>query len=140
MSTVAEKEILIEQIGDDFGITVRYEMGKYKTTCIDFFAAEVTSVALGGIKCYWRKGADSSMDDTEDFNDAERYISGSVKWDGCSHFNFGDEEGYLHLCGGSDIGKLQNTLRVIYERCGALMKANGGNLLDGEFDVSEKKK
>jgi hypothetical protein len=32
----------------------------------------------------------------------EEYLTGSVKWDGCSNFNFGDE-GYIHLCGKSGI-------------------------------------
>ena len=31
----------------------------------------------------------------------EKYIRGTIKWDGCSHVNFGDkgDDGYLHLCG-----------------------------------------
>lgn len=31
--------------------------------------------------------------------DYEKYLSGTVKWDGCSHVNFGENDGYLHLCG-----------------------------------------
>lgn len=30
--------------------------------------------------------------------ETELYLKGSVKWDGCSHFWFGNE-GYMHLCG-----------------------------------------
>lgn len=126
---------MIEQIGDGdgFGITVRYEVDG---PSVKFFAAEVTGVEENGVQYYWRKGAKSSEDDTTDFNDAERYIDGSVKWDGCTHINFGDENGYLHLCG--DVDTLANALKVIYERCGELMHAEGTYLMDGVFAVAPK--
>lgn len=70
---------IIEQIGDKHGITVRYDVYEAR---VDFFAAEVTGVGVDpdpGVKYYWRKGAESSEDNTTDFNDAERYIDGTVK-------------------------------------------------------------
>ena len=35
--------------------------------------------------------------------DKELYVHGDIKWEGCSHIWFGedDSEGYLHLCGRS---------------------------------------
>src|SRR5690242_15475325 len=101
-----QKSHSTEQIGGEHGVTVRYEVYE---GYVEFFAAEVTGVGVHpdpGVKYYWRKGATSSEDNTTDFNNAERYIDGTVKWDGCSHFNFGDNTGYLHLCGGSEIEKL----------------------------------
>lgn len=136
MSDISDKEILIEQIGDDFGVTVRYKIGKYGSATIDFFAAEVIGRSDDGTKYYSRKGAQSSEDDTDNFEEAARYVSGSVKWDGCSHYYFGDEDGYLHLHGTDDLETLHRTLGTIYERCGALMKERGGNLLEGEFSHS----
>ena len=41
----------------------------------------------------------------------EPYLSISLKWDGCSHINIGDETGYFHLCG-----------RLYWERHCKLMK------------------
>jgi hypothetical protein len=134
--SINEKKILIEQIGDDFGVTVRYEIGEYGKTCVDFFAAEVIAAADDGSRYYSRKGAVSSTDDTDDFNEAERLVSGSVKWDGCSHYYFGYEDGYLHMHGAADLEKLSQALVTIYERCGELMKEHGGNLLEGEFKVT----
>lgn len=32
-------------------------------------------------------------------SEKELYLKGSIKWDGCSHVWFGDEDNYLHLCG-----------------------------------------
>lgn len=129
---------ITEQIGGEHGVTVRYDVHSHH---VDFFAAEVTGVMVDpnpGQLRYWRKGADSSMDDTDNFDDAERYIEGTVKWDGCSHFNFGDGTGYLHLCGGAHIEQLGQVCNVIYERCGELMVAEGTNVLEGEFECAAK--
>ena len=64
-------------------------------------------------KLYERKGAiggdDFSLNGLED---AQPYLTGMIKWDGCSHFYFGDD-GYLHLCGLNDIEKLQNVLKKL---------------------------
>lgn len=133
------KQQIIEQIGDDFGVTVRYEFGEYGNVCIDFFAAEVLGVGDDGSKWYSRQGAASSDDDTDNFEEAERFVSGSVKWDGCCHFYFGDDTGYLHSHSITDIDKLHTALRAIYERCGELMLANGGNLLEDEFACGPKR-
>jgi hypothetical protein len=36
---------------------------------------------------------------TDDISQAERMISGVIRWDGCSHFYFGpNTSGYIHLC------------------------------------------
>lgn len=32
-------------------------------------------------------------------HETDLYLSFMIKWDGCSHINFGKENGYLHLCG-----------------------------------------
>lgn len=47
--------------------------------------------------------------------DKEVVIRGVVKWDGCSHVNFGDEEGYIHLCGKTLWKKLSDILPWCYE-------------------------
>ncbi|RLI38827.1 hypothetical protein DRO66_00635 [Candidatus Bathyarchaeota archaeon] len=42
-----------------------------------------------------------AADGTKEPTDMHHYLSGCVKWDGCSHLTFGDEdkEGYHHFCG-----------------------------------------
>lgn len=56
-----------------------------------------------------------------DFARGERFVAGTVKWDGCSHLNFGDSDGYLHLCGGSGyrtlIFVLETIQRLAMEHC-----------------------
>ena len=35
-------------------------------------------------------------------DEMELYVRGTIKWDGCSHVYFGEnDDGYLHLCGKS---------------------------------------
>ena len=43
-------------------------------------------------------------------SDVEKYLKGYVKWDGCSHFWFGDDDGYMHLCGREDFDRIKASL------------------------------
>lgn len=48
--------------------------------------------------------------------DLEPYIpSLMIKWDSCSHFNFGTENGYLHLCGVKDFKKHVMLMEWLYK-------------------------
>lgn len=44
-------------------------------------------------------------DENDVASDIELYVTGTIKWDGCSHIWFGEknaegkQDGYLHLCG-----------------------------------------
>lgn len=42
----------------------------------------------------------STVEFSEDPDLCEKLFSATVKWDGCSHMNFGRDNGYLHFCGG----------------------------------------
>ncbi|QRM23537.1 hypothetical protein [Burkholderia pseudomallei] len=45
---------------------------------------------------------------------SDDYLSASFKFDGCSHFNIG-EDGYLHLCGGLNVAKHLALMRSLYD-------------------------
>lgn len=64
-------------------------------------------------------GADEKS--TGDINKANKYIHGTVKWDGCSHVYFGDE-GYIHMCGGNEFKRIGAILEKVYKRCYELGK------------------
>lgn len=64
-------------------------------------------------------GCDDKM--TTDIEKANKYIEGIVKWDGCSHFTFGDQEGYMHLCGKHSIKNLLEVIQKVYLKCGEIM-------------------
>lgn len=70
------------------------------------------------------------MDLIYDPRQAEPFIRGSVKWDGCSNLHFGDDDGYLHLCGPEGIQRMSDLLPTIFLRCGELL---GDKVLDRVF-------
>ncbi len=57
------------------------------------------------------------MDNKPEEEDTELYLSGYMKWDGCNHFTFGEEgsDGYMHLCGESEIDKLIDVMTKLKE-------------------------
>lgn len=56
---------------------------------------------------------------TEDPELAPQLVSGSIRWDGCSHLYVGEsgfgEGGYLHFCGQSDFAAFEFVLRRVRE-------------------------
>lgn len=130
----------IEHFGGDFGVTVIFTQDSESYAHCSFFAARITALEQADgadgpfdVPCYEQDGALNSMETTTDPRKAERYIGGTVKWDGCSHVYFGRSDGYLHICGVEDWTKLATFLPLIYERCGELMEARGCSVLEGEF-------
>lgn len=53
----------------------------------------------------------------EDFEEAEQYLCGFVKWDGCSQFELGSK----HLCGPYEYAQHARLLRYIFFRAHELM-------------------
>lgn len=49
------------------------------------------------------------------YDDKDLYLKAWIKWDGCSHFNFGDEDGYLHLCGKHYIDEMDKVLQAVWK-------------------------
>jgi len=49
-------------------------------------------------------------------NGYEVYLKGTIKWDGCSHINFGDE-GYIHLCGKYWFDKHIEVMKAVWNIC-----------------------
>jgi len=72
----------------------------------------------------------TSWDMNDNPVELEEYISGFIKWDGCSHFYFGeDQDGYLHLCGADDVINHAKLMVEIYKKATSLIST---------FDQSEK--
>ena len=54
----------------------------------------------------------------------EPYLDCTIKWDGCSHFRFGDEkekDGYLHLCGAFCFKNHMALMEWLYKKAEYLM-------------------
>jgi hypothetical protein len=77
---------------------------------------------------FQRKDSDVSMDTVQHVEDAEVYIHGSVKWDGCSNWHFDEQDRVmLHFCGedhATEIGEL-------FKRLYAWARELGQDRLDG---------
>lgn len=74
-----------------------------------------------GEALFEREGAMSS-EGFADVSGAEPYASGSIKWDGCMHIDYG-RGGYIHFCSAKDarslgeaIGKVWALARPLFER------------------------
>lgn len=104
---------------EDIRATVVYQIDDYN---VEFKAYEI--VANDGKKMYERKDSKGSGDEVYELKDAQTLIRGLVKWDGCSHFFFGDEEGYIHLCGRYCIVNVSELIKKIFYRSGELMPEN----------------
>ena len=52
----------------------------------------------------------------------EDLFRGFIKWDGCSHVWVGDQDGYLHLCGGSEWFKIIECLEQIWKMAPSIIK------------------
>lgn len=116
---------------DDLKVTVIFTQ-EYDHA-IKFFAAEIVATQITGRDFYadrgWtKKDGRSNMDLVYDPHEAESYLAGYVKWDGCQEISFGD--GGLHLCGAEDVEHLSQTLIRIFNRCGELM---GDKVLEDTF-------
>lgn len=53
--------------------------------------------------------------DNNTVSETEHYLKGDIRWDGCSHFNFGNERGYMHLCGKGDYNNMTKVLEALWK-------------------------
>jgi len=125
---------IVEQIGSGAErVTVRYRVFRHH---VEFFVAEIIGREANDESkiLYPIKNAQSLPgDSTTGFDEAERYLEGSVKWDGCAHYYFGDDDAYLHVCGVAPAKLLATVINTVHRRCGELLKEQGCEVLEGEF-------
>lgn len=116
---IEEKKWIVEQ-WKDLDITARFEDTVWDNEPHGYDFELYEMIGWDGVKfdepLYERKGATESGDfSKKELEDAQPYLTGMIKWDGCSHFYFGNE-GYLHLCGLNEIEKLQKVLQKLIKR------------------------
>lgn len=106
----------------DLEVIVTYTIDKgCEGIAVDFRAYEIAATSMEGRdEMYVLRGASSPEGLTFNFTKAQPLIEGTVKWDGCSHYNFGNE-GYIHLCGKDYILNISELIKRIYFKCGELM-------------------
>lgn len=66
---------------------------------VEYIIYEILGRCEDGEVLWHKDGASCSMDQADGLEDAEVFISGQVKWDGCSDWNFDANEGcMIHMC------------------------------------------
>ena len=100
-----EREVLIENDG-------------YVKFFIDFENVNVISATFTVYRVIsWTGDSQDKTDEWKTPSEEEVYLKGYVKYDGCSHFTFGSESGYMHLCGYSDYQALKDVLDAVFLLC-----------------------
>lgn len=82
---------------------------------VDFLVYEIYGTAENG-KVLLKRTANGCDDFTENMGEADVFLEGSIKWDGCSDWTFpGLEKCMLHFCGRNDATDLGALMAKLYD-------------------------
>jgi hypothetical protein len=101
------QKTVIEDV-DEYEIVVT----KIQSHCLYFEVYKVIGSEASGKRVYNREGYQSSPDPVNDRDNAQKFIDGSIKWDGCANFTIEDEP--IHFCGPDDAESFGKILPTIY--------------------------
>ena len=100
-------------LGEELWFAVRFRPANRsggEVYSVEFEAYKVTGREPRGKAWFARDNERGADDPTDKLEDADRYLRGEIKWDGCSHWYFDEQDRVmLHLCGRDaalDIGRL----------------------------------
>ena len=107
---------------------------------IEAFSVVGVEYSKNGVKCtpknlYPKKGAIHGLDSADSLDEAQRVITGSIKWDGCSDLTFfPDENGYNHFCGKMSAVEVGELISCIYDKAMVLLgdKVHDRDLYEGK--------
>lgn len=113
-------ETIIIEGREDKEYLVLCRDGDYITFLLD--VTEVKSHYMNGVVyevTAW------SGNETKEPVEVEQYMDVYIKWDGCSHYTFGEEggNGYLHLCGAEYIERHCKAVKAVYEYASKVIEA-----------------
>lgn len=67
----------------------------------------------------------TSIDDGYSIDETEKYLTGSIKWDSCSNFNFFPSSninpGYHHFCGVDELKMHCDLIKYLYNKAFEIM-------------------
>ena len=110
-----EKRITIEDVLGEWD----FRAFRVRWRVLDYWAdLEVYEiVSVGDEPLFNKKGWVSSEEQTTDIDEAEPYVTGYIKWDGCTEFDFGSH----HWCGPHFYKLHIDLLTHLYRRAYELM-------------------
>lgn len=85
--------------------------------CVEFKIYDMIEVGSDGKNFSWpRIGAEHGMDVVTRLEWAEVYLSGSVKWDGCSNWHFDEQDRcMLHACSREGLLRLGEVMALCWD-------------------------
>ena len=99
---------------DDIGFAAK--VTKQESHWIEFSVYEIEGVADKGQRFFHRKDSPVSPDPVESMDEADVYLHGSVKWDGCSNWHFDEQDrSLLHGCSREDLTKLGEVMAKCWD-------------------------
>lgn len=96
--------------------TVVYELGG---SHVDFRVYELIYESEGKRFYEEKEGIIPAVDTTDDLEKAQAIFTGFVKWDGCSHFDFGETN--HHICGSESAKAWGELIPAVHATCMMLM-------------------
>jgi hypothetical protein len=120
--------IKIEDILGEFGFTIRWSILPH---WVDLAVFDKVGMELGDAPktLYERKGARTSEDHAYNIDEAEPYMEGYVKWDGCTGLDIVSH----HWCGLDGYKRHCDLLQYIYTRSQQLMDKADRDLFGGPW-------
>jgi hypothetical protein len=61
------------------------------------------------------ESAENRNDSTEDFAESQRFLSGSIKWDGCSNWDWHTDGCLMHFCGRGEAVSIGTLMTKLYD-------------------------
>lgn len=107
----------------DIGFTAIAEpMGQDDIYAVRFEIYTIVSTDINGTVFWQRRGACSSLNPVNRLDEAELYLHGHVKWDGCSNWYFDEQDRVmLHCCGLNDIENIGKVMKRCWKWAGEFM-------------------
>jgi hypothetical protein len=96
---------------------------------VKFTVAHISGLEDGTLPLYAKDDEKGCSGDTREFADADVFLSGRIKWDGCSDMKFDEQERVmLHFCGRSDAVNLGMLMARLYDLAAELMPEHADEL------------
>lgn len=87
-----------------------------KEYCVDYLVYEIVAYSPDNDPLWQTKDSNYSPNPCSDISNAEVFINGSVKWDGCSNWYFDEQErGMIHGCNKDDLTRIGHVMGLCWD-------------------------
>jgi len=83
---------------------------------VDYFIYDIAGFTEDNLPLLQKKDATFYPDPVESMEDAEVFLHGFVKWDGCSNWHFDEQDRLMiHGCGRADIQRIGDIMAACWD-------------------------